>query len=150
MNMRQTLMAVLITACLLLAGCGGDSGTGPQCCVTLVGTWVGTHGDLTVRITVDSVGNCSQQYGYCEASGTGSYARTGGSSGPFNVSGQYFRDTGQSVVLFLSGFASGATTEYGGVFEAPSRLRGTLGDMSAEQSPLGVSAPGVPMTLTRQ
>jgi hypothetical protein len=148
--MRKSLTTVLAATCLLLSGCGGASSDAPHCCATLTGTWVGAQGDLTIRIVVDTATSCSRQYGYCEASGTGTYTRTGGSSGSFSLNTDYFVDVGQSAVINMGDFGAGVYSQFGGTFDSPTEISGTLYDISSEPSPLGVGRDGVPMTLRRQ
>ena len=148
--MRKSLTTVLAVTFLILSGCGGASSTAPHCCVTLTGTWVGTKGDLTIRIVVDTATSCSPQNGSCDASGTGTYTRTGGSSGSFSLTTEYFLAVGQPANLSIGDYGTGATSVFLGMFDSPTEISGTLFDTSSEPSPLGVGSTGVSITLRRQ
>jgi hypothetical protein len=148
-------IAVLAAACVILSACGGG-GTGPHCCETLQGTWVGTEDDLTIRIVVGPDLRCTQQYGYCEDSGTGTYNRSGGDSGSFVVSGLYFFSFGSSATFNMNDPVTNKSTSFNGLFDSPTELRGTIYDQTnqpgdtSEAGLLHVGLTAVPMTLNKQ
>jgi hypothetical protein len=148
-------ITALAATCLLLSACGGG-GTEPRCCATLEGTWVGTEGDLTLRIVVGPDISCTQEFGYCMDSGNGTYSRSGGESGSFVVNGLYFADIGQPANVNLSDPMTNKTTTFSGNFDSATELTGTLFDQTnepgdtSEPGLLHVGLEGVPMTLSKQ
>jgi hypothetical protein len=154
--MSKSLTTVVATGCLMLSACGLGDGTEPHCCETLEGTWMGTEGDLTIRLVVGPDLRCTQQYGYCEDSGTGTYNRAGGDSGSFVVSGLYFFSFGSSANINMSDPVTNKTTTFNGLFDSSTELEGTLYDQTNEPGDtsetglfhVGITA--VPITLHRQ
>jgi hypothetical protein len=154
--MSTSLTTAVAAGCLILSACGLGGGTEPHCCEKLEGTWVGTEGDLTIRIVVGPDLRCTQQYGYCEDSGTGTYNRSGGDSGSFLVSGLYFFGFGQSANINMSNHVTNKGTSFDGLFDSPTELRGTIYDQTnqpgdtSEPGLLHVGLTAVPMTLNKQ
>lgn len=147
--MSKSYTTALAATCLILSACGGGS-TEPHCCATLEGTWVGTEGDLTLRIVVGVDSVCIQQYGYCEDSGKGTYSRSGGDSGSFVMTGMYYVNIGQSAIINMSDSLTYATTIFGGNFDSATKLSGNLYDLTGDSSLLKVGTTGVPITLNKQ
>jgi hypothetical protein len=149
--MSKSFMTILAAMCLMLNACGGGGGsTEPRCCATLEGTWVGTEGDLTLRIVVGPDVLCPPHVGYCEDTGTGTYSRSGGDSGSFVVSGTYYVDIGQSATITMSDSVTNATTIFGGTFESARALSGMLYAAPDNPGLFGVGQNGLSMTLNKQ
>ena len=147
--MRKSLIAALAVTSLLLSACGGDSSTGPHRFSTLAGSWAGTQGDLTIHLDVGADTLCSRDYGYCNAYGSGTYSRTGGSSGSFGLSVNYFID-GQLIIMNIGGFGTDANVLFSGKFDSETQISGMLYETSTDLSPLNVGIQGFPITLVRQ
>src|SRR5690242_3399125 len=115
--MSKSLTTVVATGCLMLSACGLGGGTEPHCCETLDGTWMGSEGDLTIRLVVGRDLRCIEQYGYCEDSGTGSYKRAGTDSASFVLSGLYDFSVGSSANIDMSDPVTNKTTTFYGLFD---------------------------------
>jgi hypothetical protein len=147
--MRKTLIAAIAVTSLLFSGCGGDSSTAPHSRSTLAGSWVGTQGPLTIHVTVGADTLCSRHYGYCNASGSGTFTLANGISGSFAFSVNYYLD-GQLIIMNIFGFGTDASVLFGGKFDSDTQISGTLSESSTDWSPWHVGVVGIPITLVRQ
>jgi hypothetical protein len=147
--MRKTLITAIAVTSLLLVGCRGDSSTAPQGRASLAGSWAGTEGSLTIHIHVNADSLCSRDYGYCVASGSGTFALANGVSGSFAFSVYYFVN-GQSIAFNIGGFGTNANVLFGGKFDSETQISGTLSETSSDSSPWHVGVVGIPITLVRQ
>jgi hypothetical protein len=147
--MRKFLIVALFATCLLVAGCGDQSSTAPRAKVSLAGRWVGTGKDITITMDVGKDTLCNRTLGFCSAPGSGTYARTDGSSGSFTLSVDYFLSYNR-IAMDIGGFGTEAIVLFTGEFDSSSQLSGMLFESSVESSPLHVSVDGTSMTFVRQ
>jgi hypothetical protein len=148
--MRKTFIAAIAAAALLLVGCRGESSTEPHDRVSLAGSWVGTHGPVTIHIDVHADSVCSRSYGYCVASGSGSFDIANGISGTFAFSVDYYFVGDEVIVMNIGGFGTDANLLFGGKFDSETQISGRLSETSSVFSPLNVGVVGIPITLVRQ
>ena len=147
--MRKSLIAAITATSLLFSGCSGDSSTAPHSRSSLAGSWVGTQGPLTIHMHVGTDSLCSRDYGYCNASGSGTFDLANGFSGSFAFSVNYHID-GQLIIMNIGGFGSDANVLFTGRFDSETQISGTLSETWTYSSPLNIGIAGIPITLIRQ